>query len=1003
MSNLKKQHLLFLGTILLTILTSQFIIQYDLNKQNADAKLINLAGRQRMLSQRIAKLVLFIQDEYVKSPKVQDARLDTLRVLIDSWEAVHVQLSQASPNFGVTYNKSPKIDSLLKVITPPLNNMVGVCRQLLQKPDSASIRRAVDVIAIDELTFLHNMDATVSTYQMEAEEKLGEIKIVELALAATAFVILLLEFYFIFLPMVHDVEGSNKKLHELNDELSATNEELQSTGEELRTNLDFVTLLQTEVEARERQYRTVVESASDMIYELDESGSFSYVNPLMESITGLNKEELLKRKYWDIIQPEHVPNTIAFYKKQRADKKEITYYELPIVTRSGKIIWVGQNVRMFFRDEKVFKVSVIARDITALKEAREEIAEREKLYRLISTNAKDIITMYTAGENPLRTYISPSVKTVLGYEPEELIGKSPYDIILPQDAEEMRKKIHPVTLSGKSATAEYRIKKKDGSLIWLQSISSPFFDENGKMIGFQTSARDITERKKAEEALKEAKEKAEEATQAKSQFLSMMSHEIRTPMNAIIGLSNLLLQDKPRPEQLESLRLLKFSGENLLTIINDILDFNKIEAGKINLEVIDFDLKSLIENTVLMLQHRVEDKNVKLYCRYDETLPVAFKGDPVRITQVITNLVGNAIKFTERGHVELKVEPLKTEDKFYYLNFYVKDTGIGIPAEKINLIFESFSQANSDTTRKFGGTGLGLSITKKLLSLMESKIDVTSSPGHGSTFSFTLKLPVGTIDHDTNKKANRDYNLERVSVLLVEDNRVNQIVASRFLGQWGVIVDIANNGIEAIQKIQDKKYELVLMDLQMPELDGYEASKRIRMLKDPYFREVPILALTASAMIDTKDKVLSCGMNDFITKPFQPDELKEKIAIYISGAPAFSRNGVHQVNLDIYAEGDPAFKREFAAVLIKNIDDLIESANVALQSKDGETYAKAIHKMKTTISMLGDKEFVAAVETIKACFDAGDYQSRKLQTTLTVFRDLARRITEGLREEIRAS
>jgi len=1004
--NLKKQYILFLATILLTIFTSQLIIQYDLNKQNEDARLINLAGRQRMFSQRIAKLVLFIKLDFEKSREIPQDRLDTLKQLSAQWKFVHEKLLTGSTSLGIEERKSAQIDSLLNILTPPLEKIVTACNELLARPDSSTIDKAVEAMSANELLYLQNMEATVARYQHEAEEKLGDIKSVEIALAVTAALALFLEFYFIFMPIITGIQESNRQLAELNSELGTTNEELQSTEEELRSNLDFVTLLQTEVEAREQQYRSVVDTASDMIYELDQSGAFSFVNPLMESITEYSKEALLQKKYWDIVEPDFVAKTIEFYRQQRAKKIETTYFELPITTRTGKIVWVGQNVRMFFRNEKVFKVSVIARDITDLKEAQEQLANRERLYRLISTNAKDIITLYTAGSDPRRTYVSPSIKGVLGYEPEELMGKSAYDIIVEEDAAMMRKNIHPLTMSGKSTTAEYRVRKKDGTIVWLQSISSPFFNDQGEMIGFQTSAREITERKKTEAALKEAKQKAEDATKAKSQFLSMMSHEIRTPMNAIIGLSNLLLQEKPRQDQLESLNLLKFSGENLLTIINDVLDFSKIEAGKIDLEIIDFDLKALVQNVAQMLQHRAEDKGISIFAKYDETLPAIFRGDPVRISQVLANLASNAIKFTERGYVELLVEQKSIADKGYEIYFHVKDTGIGIAPGKLDLIFESFSQANSDTTRKFGGTGLGLTITKKLLELMESDVKVTSSEGLGSTFSFVLILPGGELKAPEPKESQSHVSLEDLNVLLVEDNRVNQIVATRFLSQWGLKVEIANHGKEAIEMIVSKKYQIVLMDLQMPELDGYQASKIIRDMSEEYFRQVPILALTASAMLDTKEKVGAAGMTDFISKPFQPEELKGKIAAYVlrDQKPTELTDTATAIreNLDLYTEGDPDFKREFTAHLIKNIEELKASAPRAIDKKSGDDFEKIAHKIKTTIEMLSDAELATGVAELKEFFKARNFDSKEVQNTLTGLIKRADQIISILNQEIQS-
>jgi signal transduction histidine kinase/CheY-like chemotaxis protein len=385
--------------------------------------------------------------------------------------------------------------------------------------------------------------------------------------------------------------------------------------------------------------------------------------------------------------------------------------------------------------------------------------------------------------------------------------------------------------------------------------------------------------RKAEKSYILSLAKAEELAETKSQFLSNMSHELRTPMNAVIGLSDLLIRDNPDSPQRKNLDALKFSSYHLLHIINDILDYSRIEAGKVELEASNFDLLLLLNNLETSLTPLAAEKNLDLIFDLDPNLSRCLIGDANRLTQVLNNLINNGIKFTDKGWIRVQIIVLKLEEDATSIKFLVKDTGIGIPTDKTALIFERFTQASSETTRKYGGTGLGLAICNKLLLLQDSHISVQSILGEGSEFSFELRFKKAALKVPDNKLIDTDCSsLNGLHVLLAEDNEINQLVAKKYLESWGVELKTVKNGIEAVNYLDTHHVDLVLMDLQMPEMDGYQASRKIREMHNGKYSSLPIIALTASSQFEVGEQYRKSGMNDYVHKPFNPDLLYRIIA-----------------------------------------------------------------------------------------------------------------------------
>ncbi|MCX6290192.1 MAG: response regulator [Bacteroidetes bacterium] len=389
----------------------------------------------------------------------------------------------------------------------------------------------------------------------------------------------------------------------------------------------------------------------------------------------------------------------------------------------------------------------------------------------------------------------------------------------------------------------------------------------------------------AKERAELEKIKAEQSEKFKQQFLANMSHEIRTPMNSIIGMTNLLINSELQEQQKKYLHIIRKSSENLLVIINDILDLSKIEAGKMEFEKIDFLVSDAVETVFHTMHYKAEEKQLLLNFQVDEQLPVALKGDPVRLNQVLINLTGNAIKFTDSGSVSIAVKKHSTSGSQVVVDFSVTDTGIGIKEEKLNTIFESFSQASSDTTRKFGGTGLGLTISKQLVELQNGSMYVHSHYGKGTTFGFKIPYEIGSAEAIGKKMMNEsDVSpdaIRGIKILLVEDNQFNQMVAVDTLQEMvkEIVIEIAENGKEALEMLRANRYDVILMDIQMPEMDGFEATQQIRGTFPFPENKIAIIAMTANVTKDEVDRCFEAGMDDYIAKPFIPQDLLNKLAM----------------------------------------------------------------------------------------------------------------------------
>ncbi len=605
----------------------------------------------------------------------------------------------------------------------------------------------------------------------------------------------------------------------------------------------------------------------------DVTGHIVYANNLFCTLSGYSQNELLGKTHSLVNSGRHSPEFFAEM-WQTITRGKVWQGEVCNRTKSGSEYWVYASiVPLLDSDGLPVQYIGIRTDITDRKQIESQLSDQLQLVEALieaiplPLYLKDITGHY------LR--INRAFEHFSGVDRSMLIGHTVEKLLSPEDAKANIAKDRELLEHGGTQSYEVTLRFDNGlerDAIYRKAVLRR---ADGSLIGLLGTIIDITERKHAEVELRLAKNAAESANRAKSEFLANMSHEIRTPMNGVIGMTELTLDTALTETQREYLDIIKSSGESLLTILNDILDFSKIEAGKLQVEHISFDLHRVIADTLKNLAFRAYEKNLELVNEVLPNVPVNVLGDPNRIRQVLINLVGNAIKFTETGEIHLRTQVNQLSGTQITLHVAVSDTGIGIPAEKQDQIFEAFSQADSSTTRKYGGTGLGLSISRHLVELMGGEIWVESELGKGSTFNFTVALE---LDPSPSCQRSQSTGLTGLDILLVEDHVTNQKLALSLLTKWGNTTTLAVNGLEAVKMSAEHRYDLLLMDIQMPVMGGIEATKMIRANEVLAGRApVTIIAMTAAASSDDLSACFAAGMNDHIAKPLKSKLVQDKL------------------------------------------------------------------------------------------------------------------------------
>ncbi len=752
----------------------------------------------------------------------------------------------------------------------------------------------------------------------------------------------------------------------------------------------------------EQRLQFLMNSTTEGILVHD-NGIIIDLNKAVSNMLGYGEEEILGK---DILFFSNESNRELF---KENFKRDLTLpYETSLFHKDGNELKVEITGRSHFYKGRKVKVVAI-RDITLRKKAEQQSKENEeRLKYFFSITGEGIILI----DDKKIIDVNTAFLKLTGFSLEEVLNKNISEL----ENDELKEKLSSLLSSQNNIDTEFSLKTKSGRTFFVE-VNSQMQEYLGRLIRVVVM-RDITQLKKDEEEILDAKNVAEDAQRAEEQFLAKMSHEIRTPMNGIIGLTDILLHESPSTTQEEYLRLIKQSADNLLVIINDILDLSKIRSGKIQFETIDINLREMMRAIFMATNTKAVEKNLDYNFTVDVRIPEMVRGDRIRLNQIMLNLISNALKFTEKGRVHYSAELIKREKGKVQVQFKVEDSGIGVHENDQSKIFEAYRQASADTTRKFGGTGLGLPIVKQLVELQGGEIHMSSKTGEGSIFYFTLPFEINEIIEGKKtvtpfikkeKQSKTEIEKNGINILLVDDNFINRLLVIHLLEDKGYSIFEAENGYQAIDKLKEEDIDLVLMDISMPDLDGLEATRIIRKLDEAYLRKVPIIAMTAHAFQDQIQEALDSGMNDYLSKPFKPEELYQKIITQLNST--VTTEEIIEIPVTVteekfydlsfltqYYDNEQEFISSILALYVKETPSSVFQIEGAINRKDWTAFKSLTHKIKTNIMMMGIKKAESFLH-FAASVDINNVNEEKVKSSFEEFKSYSLKAIEQIAKE----